>query len=97
VHELARPIVHKREGSRDDGVIRRIERDLLCERHPQDHPRRGIVGQRAFRCAVDQCIEVRNPAKHFAGNGNGESWIGSAKTSRSRRRIELQPKAKHGM
>ena len=47
----------------------------MSEHHAQNHPHLGIVGQRLFRGAVDQPVEIDHPAQDLGGNRAGESLV----------------------
>ena len=44
----------------------------MREHHPQHHAHLGVGGQIVFGGAVDQRVEIDQPAQHFAGDGAGE-------------------------
>jgi hypothetical protein len=56
--ESARTAVDKRKRSRDQGMIRRRQADLLRERKSEHHPSFAVVGQALACRAVDQRVEV---------------------------------------
>ena len=50
-------------------VRRGVQPQPLRQHHPQDHARLGIMRQRLLGRAVDQRVEIDQPAQDFAGNG----------------------------
>jgi hypothetical protein len=76
VHQPPRASLNERQRSCDQRMIGRLKADLLSKRQAQHHPRLAVIGKRLSGRAIDQRIEIRNPAQHFASNCDGKSMIG---------------------
>ena len=61
---------------RDDGVRRRIEPQPLRQHQPQHGARLGIVGQDLLRGAVDQRVDVGQPAQRLGRDRAGQRAVG---------------------
>ena len=65
VDELARAAVDQRQNGRDRGVLRRAHRQRLDQRDAQGEARLGVVGQGLLGRAVDQGVEIGEPAQRL--------------------------------
>ena len=75
VNQPPRAAVDQRQRGRDQCMVRRAEADLLRERETDHHPRLAVVGQSLARGAVDQRVEVRQPAQRLARDRYREATI----------------------
>ena len=98
MHQPPRAAVDQRQRGRDQRMVRRAEPDLLRERQPQHHPRLAVVGQALARGAVDQRVEIGQPAQRLAGDRDGQRMIGRRQVAdRPARRVERLAAAQHGI
>ncbi len=82
----------------DHRVVGRAEPDPLRQREADDHARLRIVGQALPRGAVDQRIEVGDPAQCLARYGDGEPVVGRCEVAGGGAGgIERPALAKHGI
>ena len=54
---------------------RGAERECLDEGDPEGKARLGVIGERALRRAVDQCVEIGKAAQRFGSDGVSEAAV----------------------
>ncbi len=75
MHQPPGPAIDQRQRRRDQRMVRGPEANLLREGQPKNHPRLAIVGQSLAGRAVDQRVEIRQPAQRFAGDRHREPMV----------------------
>ena len=78
MRQPARTARQQRQAGRDHGVGRGFQPQPLCQHHAQHRADLGILGQPLLRRAVDQAIEIGQPAQGLVGDGAGETLVGHA-------------------
>ena len=81
VDQLARPALDQRQGGRDQRVVGGAQPNLLRQRQAQHHSRLGVVGQRQPRRAVDQRVDVGQPAQRLADDRARQRGIGGGQVA----------------
>ena len=79
MHQPARSAIHQREGGGDQRMIGRAEPDLLGQCQAEHHPRLAVVRELLARSAIDQRVEIGQPAQCFSGDGASQRGVGRRK------------------
>ncbi len=100
VREPPRSAGEQRQARGDDRVRRGVEPQPLGQHHAQHRARLGVVRQALLRGAVDQRVEIDQPAQDFAGDGPGQRAVGviaHVPGRRAQRLVERLAAAQHGV
>ena len=77
VDQPPRAAVDQRQSGGDDRMVGGLQPDLLRQREAKHHACLGIVGQALPGGAVDQRVEVGQPAKRLAADRHREAVVGA--------------------
>jgi len=87
MRQAARTACQQRQAGGDHRVRRGVQSQRLRQHDPQHHPRLGVIGQALFGDAVDQRINVSQPAQRLARNRTGERAVGRGANRAERRAL----------
>ncbi len=75
MRQPARTASQQRQACGDHCMRRRVEPQPLRQHHAQHLPCLGIIGQRLLHRAVDQPVQIDEPAQHLSGYGAGQRLV----------------------